>query len=34
MAVTHTGGEFPHATLALVLYQAQEVEGRGMTGGL
>ena len=27
MAVTHTGGEFPHATLALVLYQAQEVEG-------
>ena len=26
MAVTHTGGEFPHATLALVLYQAQEVE--------
>lgn len=27
MTVTHTGGEFPHATLALVLYQAQEVEG-------
>ena len=27
MAVTHTGGEFPHATLALVLHQAQEVEG-------
>lgn len=27
MAVTNTGGEFPHATLALVLYQAQEVEG-------
>ena len=27
MAVTHTGGESPHATLALVLYQAQEVEG-------
>lgn len=29
MAVTHTGGEFPHATLALVLYQVQEVEGLG-----
>lgn len=27
MAVTHTGGESPHATLGLVLYQAQEVEG-------
>ena len=27
MAITHTGGESPHATLALVLYQAQEVEG-------
>ena len=27
MAVTHTGGDSPHATLALVLYQAQEVEG-------
>ena len=27
MAVIHTGGEFPHATLALVLYQGQEVEG-------
>ena len=27
MAVTHTGGESQHATLGLVLYQAQEVEG-------
>lgn len=27
MSVTHTGGESPHATLGLVLYQAQEVEG-------
>lgn len=27
MAVTHTGGESPHATLGLVLYQAQEVDG-------
>lgn len=26
MAVTHTGGDSPHTTLALVLYQAQEVE--------
>ena len=25
MAVTHTGGESQHATLGLVLYQAQEV---------
>ena len=27
MAVTHAGGEFPHATLAPILYQVQEVAG-------
>lgn len=27
MAVTHAGGEFPHATLAPLLYQVQEVAG-------
>ena len=27
MAVTHTGEEFPHATLSSLLYQVQEVEG-------